>query len=134
MPRKKKSPFETVGFISSSAEFSKQLRDLGHKAVKTGQIIGVTGALVSWSYTAKSDDPPLTAMLAPDPVQIPDQRGALLAINLIKDIFKVNIDTSELESEAKRVADKIQNTIEDIRQQIKRQYAQQSKPPPGMYL
>jgi len=131
----KKSPFEIVGYLTTSKEIGPALKKLGHEPVKTGQILGVTGAMLAWSFTAKSDDPPLTCLLAPDPVEIPDQRGALLIVTLLKEIWHLNINTSELEIEAKRLAAKIQSTIDTIRNQVKKQYSQStSKPPPGMYL
>jgi len=135
MYKQKKSPFEIVGYLTTSKEIGPALKKLGHEPVKTGQILGVTGAMLAWSFTAKSDDPPLTCLLAPDPVEIPDQRGALLIVTLLKEIWHLNINTSELEIEAKRLAAKIQSTIDTIRNQVKKQYSQStSKPPPGMYL
>jgi len=107
---------------------------MGHEPVKTGQILGVTGAMLAWSFTAKPDDPPLTCLLAPDPVEIPDQRGALLTVKLLKEIWHVQVDVSELELEAKRLAQKIQSTFESIRNQVKKQISQSTtKPPFGMY-
>jgi len=131
----KKTPFEIVGYLTTSKEIGPILKKMSHEPVKTGQILGVTGAMLAWSFTAKSDDPPLTCLLAPDPVEIPDQRGALLTVNLLKEIWHLQIDTSELEIEAERLAQKIQTTIENIRTQVKKQYSQStSKPPAGMYL
>jgi len=108
---------------------------MGHEPVKTGQILGVTGTMLAWSLTADCDDPPLTCLLAPDPVDIPDQRGAVLIVHLLKEIWHLQIDASELEIEAKRLYKKIEHTISDIKNQVKSQYAKTSKPPPpGMYL
>jgi len=130
----KKSPFEVVGYLTTSKDVGPVLKKMNHEPVKTGQILGVTGAMLAWSFTAKSDDPPLTCLLAPDPVEIPDQRGALLIVKLLKEIWHIKVDISELELEAKRLAEKIQSTIENIKAQVKKQYSQStSKPPFGMY-
>ncbi|ETO27885.1 hypothetical protein RFI_09247 [Reticulomyxa filosa] len=130
-----KDPYAVARYITCDLEMAKKLKELGHKPVKTGQIIGLTGAILSFSYTASSDDPPVTVLLAPDPVKIPDQRGALLAVRLLREIFALDLDTSTLETEAKRLADKIKATIADIKEQISSQVQRASRPAPSnMYL
>lgn len=133
---KGKKIYEQVGFLTTSREIGEKLLAEGHKPVQTGTIIGTTGAMLTTSFTCASDDPPLTAILAPDPVQLPDQRGALLAVQVIKEHFGVSsIDTTELKTEAERLANKISSTIETVKQQVRRQYVpQRGAPPPGMYM
>jgi len=128
--------FLKVGYLSNNKDVGIKLKNLGHKAIKTGQIIGVTGALLAASYVCNQDDPPLTVLLAPDPVQIPDQRGALLAVKLIRELFGFNeIKIEQLEVETKRLATKIDEAIKDVQAQITRQFQQYlpKQPPSGMY-
>jgi len=130
-----KDPYAVARYVTCDAEMAKKLKKLGHKPVKTGQIIGLTGATLSFSDTASNDDPPVTVLLAPDPVKIPDQRGALLVVRLLRELFALDLDTSTLESEAKRLTDKIKSTIADIREQISSQVQRATRPAPAnMYL
>jgi len=134
-PEEHKDEYAVARYITCDLELAKKLKELGHKPVKTGQIIGLTGSLLSFSYTASSDDPPITVLLAPDPVKIPDQRGALLAVRLLRELFALDLETSSLETEARRLADKIKATISDIRDQIASQVHKSNRPAPAnMYL
>merc|ERR1712154_131392 len=87
-----KDEFEIVRYLTTKKD--------GHEGIKTMQIMGTTGAMMqmafcgdvySNSYEDNKDNPdiPFTALLGPDPVHIPDRRGALLVITLLRDIWNL---------------------------------------------
>ncbi|ETO24945.1 hypothetical protein RFI_12204, partial [Reticulomyxa filosa] len=144
-----KDPYATVRYVTCSDEIAKKLYDMGHRPIKTGQILGITGnfffffflprrdevfltffftrlpgAMLSMCTTSPSDDPPFTALLAPDPVKLIDQRGALMAVKLLRELFNLELDTSGLEKETERLAEKIKTTIASIKEQIHSQLEQ----------
>jgi predicted ATP-grasp superfamily ATP-dependent carboligase len=130
-------PFATVKFITCDEAIGKKLKEMGHGPVRTGQIVGLTGGLLQWSFTAPLEDPPVTCLLAAAPQDLPDQRGALLAVKVLRELFSLaDLDITELESETTRLGEKIKATIEDIKTQITSQLKQMqpAAPPTHMYM
>jgi len=134
--QKTKDPYATIRYITCCETLAKKLYDMGHRPVKTGQILGVTGALLSLSTILSDEDPPFTALLAPDPVNMKDQRGALMAVKLLRDLFGLQLDTTTLDKETQKLADKTNLIITNIKEQIQNQLDQlkPGSPPPYMYM
>jgi len=126
----------TIRYITCCEGLSKKLFDMGHRPVKTGQILGLTGAMMTLSITLPIDDPPYTALFVPGPVRLRDERSALMTVKVLQDLFGLQLDISTLDEETQRLGEKIKLIIAHIQEQIQNQLEQirPGPPPPYMYV
>eukprot|EP01084_Bolivina_argentea_P250838 420458_1 len=153
--QKTKDIFETVHYLTTDKSIAETLQKDGHKGIKTMQIMGATGAMMQLAFcgdiycndvnindTMNDDNNKdivlFSAMLAPDPIHIPDRRGALLTIRLLRDIWglkQINLDA--LQKDADRLQKKIEQTVTEIASQMQQQRRIQmakAAPPAHMYV
>ena len=99
---------EDVFAITSSAKLEGDVRKAGMTLVSEGVATGVSAMLLI--NAAKTDLPDVT-ILVPVDQNIVDPRYAELAIQAIDKIADLNIDTTEVEREAKEVEAKIRDML-----------------------
>mmetsp|Transcript_49644 Transcript_49644/g.82648 ORF Transcript_49644/g.82648 Transcript_49644/m.82648 type:complete len:370 (+) Transcript_49644:348-1457(+) len=144
--------FSTVRYLSTDKEIAEQLHSKGHTGIKTMQIMGGSGAMMQLAFCSdmfssstaaqqqQKDAPPIafTAMFAPDPVHIPDRRGAVLVVTLLREIWKLQqISVDALQKDANRLQKKVQETVDQIASQMEQQrriQLQKSAAPAHMYM
>mmetsp|Transcript_15725 Transcript_15725/g.24929 ORF Transcript_15725/g.24929 Transcript_15725/m.24929 type:complete len:338 (+) Transcript_15725:47-1060(+) len=140
-------PFAVAHYLSTDKSIAEKLKQSGHEGIKTMQIMGATGAMMQMAFCgafygdAEEDnqaDVPFSALLAPDPVSIPDRRGALLAIRLLREVWGLHeIDVESLQQDAARLQEKVQQTVSEIATQMQAQrriQMQAQRPPQHMYV
>lgn len=99
---------EKVFAIASSAKLEGDVRKAGMTLVSEGVATGISAMLLI--NAARSELPDIT-LLVPVDQNIVDPRYAELAIQAIDKIANLNIDTTELEHEAKEVEAKIREML-----------------------
>ncbi len=99
---------ETAYVIASNADLVKDAEKYGLNPVIEGVSTGVSALLLQRSSITNTQD---TNILIPVDPNIIDPKYAELAIKSINKLLKLNIDTSELEKEAKDVEAKVRDLI-----------------------
>ncbi|MDE1855222.1 MAG: proteasome assembly chaperone family protein [Candidatus Micrarchaeota archaeon] len=110
MPSQK--PSETAYVISSNAELSKRAVKLGLKPVKEGVIAGVSALLITGGKGF--DIPTLDVLVEVNPV-IMDPKYAEVAIGGLSKLLGIEIDTKELENEAKEVEARVREMVKQAK-------------------
>ncbi len=100
---------DTVYTISSLPELSEQLEKMPNiELIKEGATTGVTGMLLA---RGAIDKYPVISLLAESQQGYMDPRAAAMVIEALKAIIKVDIDTSTLEHEAKKIDSKVKEIV-----------------------
>lgn len=98
-----------MNFLTTSADFSKKLLDMGHKPLHDAVVSGITGGIISQAAMCGSDPFELTAILAPTSSFYPDAWSSVMIIRCIDQLetewesntAKLETSASELESKVK---------------------------------
>lgn len=100
---------DTVYAISSLPELSAKLEKLPHvELIKEGATTGVTGVLLARGAMEKY---PVISLLAESQQGYMDPKAAAMVIEALKELVKVDIDTTTLEHEAKRIDNKVKEIV-----------------------
>ncbi len=99
---------DIVYVMASTPELVKSLEKSGFKPIEEGVATGVSALLLTSSTQDKLSD---VSLLVPITQNIIDPKYAELAINSLNTLLHLDIDTNELEKEAKLVEAKIQELI-----------------------
>jgi uncharacterized protein len=100
---------DTVYAISSLPELSAHLERLPHvELIKEGATTGVTGVLLARGAVEKY---PVISLLAESQQGYMDPKAAAMVLEALKELVKVDIDTTTLEHEAKRIDNKVKEIV-----------------------
>jgi len=100
---------DTVYAISSIPDLSAQLEKLhGVELIKEGATTGVTGVLLA---RAAIDKYPVISLLAESQQGYMDPKAAAMVIEALKEIVKIDVDTSTLEREAAKIDTKVKDVV-----------------------
>lgn len=100
---------DEVYSIASLPELSKELEKIRTvKLIKEGATTGVTGVLLARGAVEKY---PVVSLLAESQEGYMDPKAAAMVLEVLKEILKIEIDTSVLENEAKLIDSKIKDVM-----------------------
>ncbi len=100
---------DTVYAIASTPELAKKLGKIKNVSViKEGATTGVAGVLLAIGAGIKY---PVSSLLAEAHTEFMDPKGAAMVIEALNSMIGLKVDTSELETEANTIQDKMKDMI-----------------------
>ncbi len=105
-------PTNNAFAISTNEELSDKLKKAGIKTIEEGVVAGVSALLLANSYQYKI--PVVDMLVQVDPTAM-DPKYAVTAITNLKKVINIDINTDELEREAKVIEAKVRDIIKKTR-------------------
>jgi uncharacterized protein len=100
---------DTVYAIASLPEISSQLEKLPHvELIKEGATTGVTGILLARGAVEKY---PVISLLAESQQGYMDPKAAAMVLEALKELIKIDVDTTSLEHEAAKIDTKVKEIV-----------------------
>ena len=104
---------DTVYSIASLPELGDELAKIkGVEMIKEGATTGVTGVLLAQGAIDKF---PIISLLAESQQGYMDPKAASMVLETLKQIIKVNIDTSALDEEAGKIDGRVKNLMSKVK-------------------
>jgi len=100
---------DTVYMIASSEKLRTELsKQKGIEGIKEGATTGVTGVLLARGAV---ENFPVISLLAEAHEEFMDPKAAAMVVEVLNRILKLNVDTSELETESAKIHEKMQELL-----------------------
>jgi uncharacterized protein len=100
---------DTVYSITSLPELSAKIEKLPHvELIKEGATTGVTGVLLARGAIEKY---PVISLLAESQQGYMDPKAAAMVLETLKELIKIDVDTSTLEHEAQKIDTKVKEIV-----------------------